>query len=173
MRHTREIQGVKTRQAFAQDHTFKVVKNYPKNLGATALWDLANEKGEIACAVLVKTTKTKDFAHAAKGYAIRTHSTPQAIYSDTWPANDAFWAKLVPNVQGRLGLFRFICRMSRTLRQNHIDFHNANTDLIHSIYAYNDEDLGKLYLALQQGGFGEQFSRQKIIEMQSTKRFRE
>jgi len=52
---------------FAQDHTHEVVKNYfnKKTLGVTALWDCANENGEIASAVLVSTTKTKDFAHAA------------------------------------------------------------------------------------------------------------
>ena len=40
--HTREMQGVKCQAdgIFAQDHTFETVKNCPKRIQATALWDV-------------------------------------------------------------------------------------------------------------------------------------
>jgi hypothetical protein len=64
-RNMREIQAVKCSRSFAQDHTHDVVKNYQHRLGAFAMWDVATETGEVATSVLVKTTKTRDFAHAA------------------------------------------------------------------------------------------------------------
>ena len=64
-RHTREIQNVTCSRIIAQDHTHEVTKNYfqRKRIGANALWDVSTETGEIACAVLVPTTKTIHYAH--------------------------------------------------------------------------------------------------------------
>jgi len=123
-RHVREIQKVGCRSIFAQDHTHKVTDNYyqKKSLGAFALWDCANENGEIASAVLVPTTKTIHFAHAAKALTRRERFTPSAMYSDTWPAKSTFWNLLFGDkLQGRLGLFHYIQRITRTLKKNHID----------------------------------------------------
>jgi hypothetical protein len=65
-RNTREIQSVKCVSGiFAQDHTFEAIKNYKKSLGAKVIWDVATGTGEIAAAVLVPTTKTIHYAHAA------------------------------------------------------------------------------------------------------------
>ena len=66
-RHVREIQSVSCQSSFAQDHTHEVCKNHfkKKRIGANALWDVATETGEIASAVLVPSTKTTHFAHAA------------------------------------------------------------------------------------------------------------
>lgn len=84
-RHVREIQNVGCRSIFAQDHTHKVTDNYyqKKTLGAFALWDCANENGEIASAVLVPTTKTIHFAHAATALTRRPTFQPMAMHSDT------------------------------------------------------------------------------------------
>jgi len=67
-RHAREIQSVGSALIFAQDHTHEVAKNcfQKKGSGANALWDAGTDTGEIACAVLVPSTKTRDFAHAAQ-----------------------------------------------------------------------------------------------------------
>jgi len=65
-RNTRELQSVTCHDIFAQDHTFSMVKNYQKRLGAKALWDVGTATGEIAAAVLVQSTRTEDFAHAAQ-----------------------------------------------------------------------------------------------------------
>jgi len=65
-KHIREIQSVKTDSIWCQDHTFQVVKNYTKKVGAKAVWDAATGTEEIASAMLVPSTKTEDFAHAAQ-----------------------------------------------------------------------------------------------------------
>ena len=70
-RFIREIQAVICKWIIAQDHTFAIVRNYQKRLGAKALWDVCTETGEIACAVLVESTKTKEFA--------RRHSNLRAV----------------------------------------------------------------------------------------------
>ena len=88
--HTREIQCVGCKLAFAQNHTMEVTRNYQHSLGAFVAWDCANENGEIACVVLVRSTKTRDLAHAAKALARRTNFKPRAMYSDTWPNKECF-----------------------------------------------------------------------------------
>ena len=91
-RHTREIQGVKCSLVFAQDHTHEVTKNYlqKKKLGIEGLWDVATETGEIACAVLVPSTTTSDFTHAATQLSRRESFNPKAVCSDAWPCKSVF-----------------------------------------------------------------------------------
>ena len=113
---------------FAEDHTHQVLKNYyrRKQLGAEALWDMATETGEIACAILVRSTKTTDMSHAAKQVQKRGRFSPKAMYSDRWPTKDTFWEVLFGNrLTGRLGLFHFIQRITRTLRKQHVDHASA------------------------------------------------
>ena len=91
-RHTREIQGVKLDGGvFAQDHTFEPIKNYMKAVGAKAAWDAATQTGEIASVVLVRSTKTEDFAHAAQQLMRREHFKPKVMCSDTWPNKKEHW----------------------------------------------------------------------------------
>jgi len=85
-RHIREIQSVNTDSICCQDHTFQVVKSYMKGLGAKAVWDVATGTGEIASAVLVPSTRTEDFAHAAQQLMKRKDFNPKVKYSDTWPS---------------------------------------------------------------------------------------
>jgi hypothetical protein len=68
-RHTREMQGVQCNLIFEQDHTHEVTKNYfyKRKLGAEALRDA--ETGKIASAILVPSTKTIHFLHAARQLA--------------------------------------------------------------------------------------------------------
>jgi len=106
----------------AQDHTFDVLHNYQKKLGASALWDVATETGEIATAALVPTTKTIHFAHAAQSLTRHPNFKPKVTHSDTCPNESEFWSLLFPNVEGRLGLFHYVQRITRTLRKNHIDY---------------------------------------------------
>ena len=64
------------------DHTHEVVKNYQtrKAIGAFACFDLANENGEIAPAVLVPLTQeAKHVAHAAQCLAWRPNFKPNAL----------------------------------------------------------------------------------------------
>jgi hypothetical protein len=173
-RNEREIIGVKCDSAMANDHTMDVVKNYKKGMGAFALWDVATETGEIATAVLVKNTKTEEYAHAAEQLLQRTAFAPKAMYSDTWPAKDDFWGSLFGVDIGRLGLFHYICRITKTLRQTHIDFHRAMTDLLNCLYEYHGPDYEKLIEALKNGTLnGKAHSEEDILDLQKTKKFRE
>jgi hypothetical protein len=135
-RHTREIQGVGTNVLFAQDHTHEVVKNYfhRKRMGATTLWDVATDTGEIAAAVLVPTTKTCHYSHAAIQLSKRPSFCPTAMYSDTWPCKNTYWELLIPNLAGRLGLFHYQQRIVKTLRKTHIDYYRALNHLLDTIY---------------------------------------
>jgi hypothetical protein len=106
---------------FAQDHTFKIVKNYPNSFGAKACWDVATSTGEIASAVLVPTTKTIHLSHAAIQLSKRKAFNPKAIYSDTWPNKSDYWESLFSGIEGRLGLFHFEKRIVGALRKKHVD----------------------------------------------------
>jgi len=174
-RHTREIQGVQCDGMFAQDHTFSVVKNYQKQLGAKAVWDVATNTGEIATAVCVPTTQTIHFSHAARMLMDRPGFNPRAMYSDTWPHKKECWEQLVPGIKGRLGLFHFEKRILSTLRKKHIDFHDALADLLNALYEYEAGDYENLLTALRAGTLsntGKQLTTEEIADMQRTKCFR-
>jgi hypothetical protein len=176
-RHTREIQGVRCTSLFAQDHTHEVTKNYfnKKRLGAFALWDVSTETGEIATAVLVKSTKTVDFSHAAQQLVKRPGFAPSGLYSDTWPCKSDYWALLLgSHIQGRLGLFHFIQRITRTLRKRHVDYFRAITSLLEAVYSYQEDDYEALLKCLKNGSFrGIHYSDDDISYMKSTKMFRQ
>lgn len=106
---TREIQSVGTTTMLVVDHTMEATKNYWRaTMGARAVWDAAVETGEIACAVLVKTTKVRDFAHAAEAMIRRPNFKPVVMYNDTWPNKDMLWRTFLgDSFEGRLGLFHF------------------------------------------------------------------
>jgi len=76
-----------------------------KGLGAAAAWDAATVAGETACAILVPTTKTEDFAHAAHQSMRQSHFNPKVKCSDTWPDKKEFWQATCPGIEGCLGLF--------------------------------------------------------------------
>jgi hypothetical protein len=175
-RHTREIQKVGCNFVFAQDHTHSVTRNYfqKTRLKANALWDVATETGEIACAVLVPSTKTCDLSHAAIQVSKRSNFNPVAMYSDTWPAKSDYWDLLFPQgLEGRLGLFHFIQRITRTLRKTHPDHFMAVNSLLHCVYRYEEGDYDRLLKALREGTLGEAYSDEDISDLKQTKVFRQ
>jgi hypothetical protein len=122
IRHTREIQSVSFSLTCAQDHTIEMTKNYQSTVGAKACWTCCSETGEIACAVLVRTTKASQFSHAAEQLARRKLFRPKVMYANTWPHLDKYWEMVFgPHLVGRLGLFHFMQRIVKTLRESHID----------------------------------------------------
>ena len=175
-RHTREIQSVSCRLIFAQDHTHEVTKNYirKKRMGAVALWDVATETGEIASAVLVPSTQTKHFAHAAAALTRRPTFNPLAMCSDTWPSKSSFWGLLFQKeVIGRLGLFHFIQQITRTLKKRHVDHFVCVNALLNCIYQYHQDDYEKLLTALKSGTLGStKYTDDEIADLKSTKVFR-
>ena len=174
-RCTREIQSVSCSFAAAEDHTHQVTKNYyqRKEIGANALWDIANESGQIASAVLVPTTKLGDLSHAAIQVSKRTNFNPKAIYSDRWPSNKVYWEGLFPNVEGRLGLFHYVQRIIKTLRKTHTDYYLSITVLLDAVCRYNHHDHEQVIDALWQGTLGgKEHMDREIINMKNTKVFR-
>ena len=177
-RHIREIQSVECTGSgiFAQDHTFQVTKNYRKSLRATAAWDVATSTGEIASAVLVRTTKTEDFAHAAQQLLKRKNWNPRAKHSDTWPNKKEHWNLICPGIEGRLGLFHFQKRIISTLRKKHVDYFEAVADLLAALYVHCADDYENLLSALKNGTLsrtGKRCSSEEIADLKRSRVFRD
>ena len=178
-RHTREIQSVTCSVVFAQDHTMEVVNNYKKKvIGAHACWDAASETGEIATAVLVPSTRSSDYAHAAEQMIRRPGFTPKVMYADTWPSGEAFWNLLFgkDGIEGRLGLFHYSQRIVKTLRPNHIDYRQAVWELMACMYELESSDMQKLLKCLKDGSMspsGYQYSDEEIEEMKLNRKFKQ
>ena len=158
-RHKREIQAVGCNLALTQDHTFDILKNYrrngPNGTRAAGAWDCAVETGEIAAACLVPSTGNKEFAHVAKQIAMRPNVIPDPVMvSDTWPKSEDFWLSIFPKLRGgRLGLFHFMNRIIKTLRESHTDYASAVRELQFCCYSYHPVDKNNLYRALKDGSF--------------------
>jgi hypothetical protein len=171
-RYTREIQSVESRVSIAQDHTMEMIKNYlPSDLGnAKACWTCCNEFGEVAAAVIVKDTKCSQFAHAVEQLARRNNFRPKVMYADTWPNLENFWRLILGfECVGRLGLFHYLQRIIKTLRDSHCDYRKAIVDLCQSTYNYNEIDNLRLLNALKSGTMaknGHKYTDLEISELQ-------
>jgi len=176
--HTREIQSVGSALIFAQDCTHEVTKNFfqKKRSGANALWDAGTDTGEIACAVLVPSTKTQDFAHAAQQLSNRSNFKPSVMHSDTWPSKNEFWTRPFDEkeLHGRLGLFHHIQRITRTLKKKHADHFHAVDGLLKCICEHNEEDYEKLLSALKNGTLsGTKHTDDDTADLRASKAFRQ
>jgi len=173
-RHAREIQSVGCGLTFAQDHTFEPTKNHKdkKRMGAFAVWDAATETGEIASAVLVPSARTEHFAHAASSLARRSNFNPSATHSDTWPNKDAFWGLLFKGIEGRLGLFHYMQRVTKTLKKRHADHYLALVRLRRCLYEYHPEDYNNLLKALKEGTLSDKYTDDEIADLQVTPLFK-
>jgi len=175
-RHTRKMQSVKCSGIFAQDHTFEPVKNYMKRVGAKAAWTVGTGTGEIAAVALVPTTKTKDFAHAARQVMKRPHFNPKGMCSDAWPNKNSFWGTLCPGMEGRLGLFHYEKRIIHTMRKKHVDCSDAINDLLSALCTCHPPDYEKLLTALKEGTMsqnGHKHSSADIANLQASGLFRD
>ena len=68
------------------------------------------------------------------------------MYYDTFPKGECFWKLVFHNVGGRLGLFHFMQRIVRALRQNHVDYYKGVSKLCEAIYRWDDEPYEALLL---------------------------
>ena len=170
-RWKREIQSVTCHSGFSFDHSFDLVKNYPRSLGAKAVFNVARNTGEIASTVLVESTKISQAAHAAECLARRPDFRPKVYYSDIFPHGKKFWDLLFgPSLKGRLGLFHYMQRIVKTLRDSHIDYGAALRDLRAAIYTYHPDDEARLIVALKQGLLGgKKLTNNEIAALQSSK----
>lgn len=176
-RYTREIQSVECSLTIAQDHTMEVVKNYMRTqVDAKAVWTCCNEYGEIAAAVLVRDTKSSQYAHAAEQLARRPNFKPKVMYADTWPHLVSFWKLIFGSTcEGRLGLFHFFQRIVKTLRDSHCDCKLAISDLLKCIYEHDQQDLLQLMHVLKNGLMakdGHKYTDVEILEMTRTGLFK-
>ena len=176
-RHIREIQGVKcVGGIIAQDHTFQVVKNCQNKLEAVAAWDVATDTGEIACAVLVQSTKTEGFSHAAQQLIKRRDFSPKVKCSDTWPHKKEYWESIIPGVEGRLGLFHYQKRIIGTLRKTHVDYFDAVTDLLAALCVHCSDDYDRLLAVLKNGTLSRtnrKYTSEEIWDLKRTQMFRD
>jgi len=147
-----------------------------KELGVEGLWDVATETGETACAVLVPSTKTSDFSHAAKQLSLRENFNPKAMRSDNWPCKNDCWALLLGHeAKGRLGLFHFIKHITGTLRKKHLDCNKSVALLLHCLCYHNDSDHNNLMLALKNGTLsstGAKLTDENTEDLKGTRLFR-
>ena len=175
-RHAREIQSVTCDGGiFAQDHAFEAIKNCQKRVGAKAAWTVGTGTGEIAAVALVPSTKTIDFAHAAKQLMCRPGFKPKAMHSDTWPSKNTFWQMMSPGMEGRLGSFHCEQRIIATMRKKHVDCSEAVTDLLACICTCHVPDCEKLLDALKSGKFskGHKCTSSEIADLKSSRQFRD
>jgi hypothetical protein len=174
-RHRREIQSVVCDTSISVDHTFQALKNYPTSIRdkTEALFGISVETGEVACAVVVPTTAIKEAAHAVEQFLRRKNVKPKVISTDTWPSNTKFWKILLGDeVVGRLGLWHFINRIYRTLRETHPDFGKAISVLQASIYRIDELDEAAVMQALFDGTLnGTKMSWEDINQLRGTARW--
>ena len=95
------------------------------------------------------------------------------MVSDTWPKSSPFWHAIFPKLPGGvLGLFHYMNRIIKTLRENHQDYYAAIQDLQNSTYEINQEDELKLYTALKDGTLnGKQHTDDDIATMKQSKQW--
>jgi hypothetical protein len=175
MRHTQEIQSVGCRLSSASDHTVDVTRNY--NLpGAKDCFDVSVETGEIATVVLVESTKIQQAAHAIEVLSRRKNFTPKLHYTDICPHNDDFFHQIFgAAVILRLGLFHFVQRFIKTLRDSHIDYWAAIVKLKKCIYEYDKTDEANLLLTLETGTMakdGHRYSPEEIHKLKHSPKWK-
>jgi hypothetical protein len=136
---------------------------------------MATETGEIASAVLVPSTKIVDLSHAAIQVSKREMFKPTAMYSDRWPTNEEYWNLLFgEELVGRLGLFHFLQRITKTLRKRHVDYFMAINHLLDAVYYYEEGDYERLIVALKNGSLSataKKYTDAEIRELKGTKYF--
>ena len=174
-RYPREIQMVGCRLSISTDHTFATLKNYSREIrqGADAVVGASTDTTEIVFACIVPTTGAADMAHATEQFARRQNVRPQQISTDTWPCNESFY-KLIfgDHITGRLGLWHYINRITRTLRSSHSDYYQSIKELQACVYQVLPEDEEKLMKALKSGEMGNKvYTDGEIADMRCTKRW--
>jgi len=86
----------------------------------------------------------------------------------------AFWDLVFKDLEGRLGLFHCVQRMTKTLKKRHIDDYLAISRLTNCIYNYHVADYDNLPKALKEGTLsGSKHSDSEINDMKNTRMFKQ
>lgn len=171
-----EIQMVGCDLCFSTDHTFETGKNYAgirKECPTFAIQNALVDTGEVASPCGVPSTSLKDGSHALQAFARRANVNPQLVSTDTWPKGKSYYYTVFGYITGFLGLFHFLNRVRRTLRDRHVDFKKAWGEFLSIIYHYDIDDEQKLKAALVDGTLnGTPRSVDEVNEMASTSKYR-
>jgi hypothetical protein len=154
-RCNREIQSVECHVALTTDHHFAAMANYNKRTLQAGpngcFWTTMTETGEVPCIAMVPSTATSDIAHAAQQLSQRRNFQPLGLWQDTYPNKFGFWKLLWPGILGHLGLYHWLQRLSKTLRQRHPDYHKALRALSDCAYYFHPDDENSVVEALCSG----------------------
>jgi hypothetical protein len=157
IRVTREMQSVCTDHALIFDHTRAAASSYRQGdmRSVTAIATTMTETGEVPALFATRSTKIREVAHGLEQLARRPMFNPRVLYTDTWPHKDKFWELIFGDqLKGRLGLFHFMQRIIRTMRQGHVDYHAAMRDLGCAVYRWEPGTYAKLIKAMKEGTIG-------------------
>ena len=179
-RNLREIQSVGAVEgdevsAVIVDHTCAVVDNYGDKQGAQHAFTVGIQDGQIAAVCLTASTSVSEISHAVEQLSRRPYFKPTMLFSDTWPNKDKFWTQVFGKfLVGALGLFHYMQRLTKTLRQGHVHYTKALADLSRSVYQYEKKCLAGLIRALSDGTMnGTTYSHSEIQDMLYTSRFKD
>jgi hypothetical protein len=152
---TRQLQGVEADGGCASsDHTFRAARNFrvrDSKRKPKAVWDVATGLLSVACLILVATTRACEWVHAAEELAHRPGWRPNVHYTDTWPSQETLWSLLWPFARGRLGIFHWMKRLTKTLRPEHRDFGKAIRRLSEVAFQCDDSCIYDVETALKDG----------------------
>jgi len=136
-RQVRELQSVQAKVCFSFDHCFATAKTYLGSSGIKCTWNVTNENGETMSCLAVADSSAATYAHGAEQLIRREGFHPKVYYSDIFPSGGPFWTLLLgDSVLGRLGLFHFLQRIVRTLRDTHECYKISIKELKMAIYRY-------------------------------------
>jgi hypothetical protein len=130
------------------------------------------ETSESAGVVIVPTTGVADAAHFFEQMIrCRKHFQPHGMYTDTWPHNKDFWEMMFGDtIQGRLGLFHLVKRLTENLKLDSPKFWQCKKALEKVLYEYVGDQENKLIWALKNGYFnGKRYTSDEIEKMKHSK----
>lgn len=73
------------------------------------------------------------------------------VYTDVYPSDKQLMTALAPEVQGRLGSFHLVSRITETLRPEHEEFPEACRALSAAIWSMSSSDIARVDAALANG----------------------
>ena len=158
---------------FSSDHTHDAAKSFHVPGKDKKIWNCVTGWLKVACMILVATTSSTAFLHAAECLAHRPHFKPTVHFTHTWPNDEELWARLLPYTRGRLDVFHFMKRILDTMRQRHCDFNSAASALSRCIFQYNEDDIDAVKRALRDGSLnGNRHTDNEISEMMTDERWK-
>ena len=172
-RNTRDLQSWGCEHSTVSDHTFAVCKNYPNSTGAKACCTQGADIGYVTSVTLVESTSMSQAAHALEQCARCPNYRPTVIYTDTYPNLDELFKTVFDmGLVECLGLFHFMQRIVKIMRDSHESYGPAIQKLKRVIYHFNKIDEGALITPLRDGTMnGKRHTDKQIRDLQNSLRW--